>query len=159
MFNINLTDICTGDIIFTAIEVYRSQNKNMKLTFILQCDSVCLNLRDCIHFKGELYEKGLGVPQDSAKAAYWTKKGIYLRSWIYNMKTLFQRHNRYKKLNELIAKVTNPEVKDNLIKTRDEYWRRIQLLNKPNFTDEDYYQIKQEHERIDDLISKMEKLI
>ena len=108
---------------------------------------------------GELYEKGLGVPQDSAKAAYWTKKGIYLRSWIYNMKTLFQRHNRYKKLNELIAKVTNPEVKDNLIKTRDEYWRRIQLLNKPNFTDEDYYQIKQEHERIDDLISKMEKLI
>ena len=105
---------------------------------------------------GEMYEKGLGVPQDSEKAAYWTKKGVYLRSWIFNMKTLFERSNRYKRLNEMIAKVTDPKLKSSLIKTRDEYWNRIQKLNKPNFTDEDYEQIKQEHQRIDDLISKME---
>ena len=108
---------------------------------------------------GEMYEKGLGVSQDSEKAAYWTKKGVYLRSWIFNMKTLFERSNRYKRLNEMIAKVTDPKLKSSLIKTRDEYWNRIQKLNKPNFTDEDYNQIKQEHERMDDFISKMEKLI
>ena len=90
-----------------------------------------------------------------------------------NMKTLFDRSNRYKRLNEMIAKVTDPKLKSSLIKemiakvtdpklksslikTRDEYWNRIQKLNKPNFTDEDYEQIKQEHQRIDDLISKME---
>ena len=106
---------------------------------------------------GELYEKGLGVPQDAAKAAYWTKKGIYLRSWIFSMGTLFHRHNRCKKLNEVIAKITDPELKDKLIKTRDEYWNRIQQLNKPNFTDEDYDQIKHEHERIDELLRKWEK--
>ena len=75
-----------------------------------------------------------------------------------NMKTLFDRSNRYKRLNEMIAKVTDPKLKSSLIKTRDEYWNRIQKLNKPNFTDEDYNQIKQEHERMDDFISKMEKM-
>ena len=69
-----------------------------------------------------------------------------------NMKTLFDRSNRYKRLNEMIAKVTDPKLKSSLIKTRDEYWNRIQKLNKPNFTDEDYNQIKQEHERMDDFI-------
>ena len=73
-----------------------------------------------------------------------------------NMKTLFDRSNRYKRLNKVIAKVTDPELKNSLIKTRDEYWDRIQQLNKPNFTDEDREQIKQEHKRMDDLISKME---
>ena len=73
-----------------------------------------------------------------------------------NMKTLFDRSNRYERLNKVIAKVTDPKLKSSLIKTRDEYWDRIQQLNKPNFTDEDYEQIKQEHKRMDDLISKME---
>ncbi len=78
-------------------------------------------------------------------------------SWIFNMETLFNRHNRYIKLNKIIAEVTDPKLKSSLIKTRDEYWDRIQKLNKPNFTDEDDNQIKQEHERMDDFISKMEK--
>ena len=82
------------------------------------------------------------------------KGGMYLRSWIFNMETLFHRHNRYIKLNKVIAKVTDPELKSNFIKTREEYWDKIQQLNKPNFTDEDYYQIKQEHERIDELLRK-----
>ena len=73
-----------------------------------------------------------------------------------NMKTLFDRSNRYERLSKVIAKVTDPELKNSLIKTRDEYWDRIQKLNKPNFTDDDYEQIKQEHKRMDDLISKME---
>ena len=73
-----------------------------------------------------------------------------------NMKTLFERSNRYERLNKVIAKVNDLELKSSLVKTRDEYWNRIQKLNKPNFTDEDYEQIKQEHQRIDDLISKME---
>jgi oligoribonuclease NrnB/cAMP/cGMP phosphodiesterase (DHH superfamily) len=73
-----------------------------------------------------------------------------------NMKTLFERSNRYERLNKVIAKVNDLELKSSLVKTRDEYWNRIQQLNKPNFTDEDYEQIKQEHQRIDDLISKME---
>ena len=73
-----------------------------------------------------------------------------------NMKTLFERSNRYERLNELIAKVTDPKLKSSLVKIRDEYWGRIQQLNKPNFTDEDREQIKQEHKRMDDLISKME---
>ena len=93
-------------------------------------------------------------------------KGVYFlrRNWRtnkkmegnVNMKTLFDRSNRYKRLNEMIAKVTDPKLKSSLIKTRDEYWNRIQKLNKPNFTDEDNEQIQQEHQRIDDLISKME---
>ena len=73
-----------------------------------------------------------------------------------NMKTLFDRSNRYERLNKVIAKVTDPKLKSSLVKTRDEYWDRIQKLNKPNFTDEDREQIKQEHKRMDDLISKME---
>ena len=73
-----------------------------------------------------------------------------------NMKTLFDRSNRYERLNKVIAKVNDLELKSSLVKTRDEYWNRIQQLNKPNFTDEDYEQIKQEHKRMDDLISKME---
>ena len=121
---------------------------------------------DAQNYLGVMYKNGQGVKKDYVKAAewfrkaaYWTKKGVYLRSWIFNMKTLFERSNRYKRLNKMIAKVTDPKLKSSLIKTRDEYWNRIQKLNKPNFTDEDYNQIKQEHERMDDFISKMEKLI
>ena len=73
-----------------------------------------------------------------------------------NMKTLFDRSNRHERLNKVIAKVNDLELKSSLVKTRDEYWNRIQQLNKPNFTNEDYEQIKQEHKRMDDLISKME---
>ena len=72
------------------------------------------------------------------------------------MKTLFDRSNRHERLNKVIAKVNDLELKSSLVKTRDEYWNRIQQLNKPNFTDEDNEQIQQEHQRIDDLISKME---
>ena len=75
------------------------------------------------------------------------------------MKTLFDRSNRYERLNKVIAKVNDLELKSSLVKTRDEYWNRIQQLNKPNYTDEDYEQIKQEHKRMDDLISKMESVM
>ena len=108
---------------------------------------------------GELYEKGLGVPQDSTKAAYWSKEGIIRRSWIYNWGTDVKRQQWCNKLNKVIERVTDPELKNSLNRTRDEYRNRIQQLNKPDFTNEDMEQIWQEHKRMEDLISKMEELI
>ena len=108
---------------------------------------------------GEMYEKGEGVPQDYTKAAYWAKKGVIMRCWAFNMGTMSRRHDRWKKLNKVIARVSEPELKSSLIKTRDEYWDRIQRLNKPNYTDEDKEQIQLEHERIDKILSKWEKYL
>ena len=108
---------------------------------------------------GEMHEKGLGVPQDSTKAAYWSKEGIIRRSWIYNWGTDVKRQQWCNKLNKVIERVTDPELKNSLNRTRDEYRNRIQQLNKPDFTNEDMEQIRQEHKRMEDLISKMEELI
>ena len=108
---------------------------------------------------GEMYEKGLGVPQDSAKAAYWSKEGIIRRSWIFNWGTSIKRGSRCSGLNKVIEKVTDPGLKNSLIKVKDKYWNKIEQLNKPDFTDEDMEQIQQEHKRMEKFISKMEDLI
>lgn len=108
---------------------------------------------------GEMYEKGLGVQQDPIKAAYWSKKGIIRRSWIYNWGTSIKRGSQCGSLNKVIEKVTDPDLKNSLIKIKDEYWNKIEQLNKPDFTNEDMEQIRQEHNRMEDIISKMEKLI
>lgn len=79
-----------------------------------------------------------------------------MRCWAFNMGTLHRRKIRYDKLNKVIARVTDPELKSSLIKTRDEYWDRIQQLNIPDYTDEDYEQIHKEHDRIDELLRKWE---
>ena len=108
---------------------------------------------------GELYEKGLGVPQDSTKAAYWSKEGIIRRSWIYNWGTSIKRGSQCGSLNKIIERVTDPTLKNSLIKIKDEYWNKIEQLNKPDFTNEDMEQIRLEHKHMEDFISKMEELI
>ncbi len=76
-------------------------------------------------------------------------------SWAFNMGTMAKRKQLYDRMNEVIATVTNPELKNSFIKARDEYWERIGQLNKPNYTREDYEQIQQEHYRIENLVHKI----
>ncbi len=108
---------------------------------------------------GEMYEKGLGVPQDPAKAEYWSKEGIIRRSWIFNWGTSIKRGSQCGRLKKVIEKVTDPELKDSLVKIKDKYWNKIEQLNKPDFTNEDKEQIWQEQERMEKFTGKMENLL
>ena len=79
-------------------------------------------------------------------------------SWAFNMGTMLKRKQLCDRMDKVIAKITNPELKNSLIKTRDEYWNKIGELNKPDYTNEDYMQIQQEHGHMDRLLCKMEKI-
>ena len=79
-------------------------------------------------------------------------------SWATCMAVLSERKKRYDKINEIIAKVTSPELKERLTKARDEYWKTIELLGKPDYTEEDRKKIQQEHNRMDRLLCEMDKI-
>lgn len=108
---------------------------------------------------GEMYEKGLGVSQDPTKAEYWSKKGVIYRCKAFHLGTRVKRQSLRDKLNKEIERVTDPGLKNSLIKIKDEYWNKIEQLNKPDFTNEDEEQIWKEHKRMEEFISKMEELI
>lgn len=108
---------------------------------------------------GEMYEKGLGLSQDPTKAEYWSKKGVIYRCKAFHLGTRVKRQSLRDKLNKEIERVTDPGLKNSLIKIKDEYWNKIEQLNKPDFTNEDEEQIWKEHKRMEEFISKMEELI
>ena len=75
--------------------------------------------------------------------------------WIYNMATMFRTSQLCGRLNEVIATVSDEELRNRFIKIRDEYQERIRKLNKPDLTSEDSKQIQQEHYRIENLVHKI----
>ncbi len=78
-------------------------------------------------------------------------------SWAFNMGTLAKRSELRKRLEIIIEKVSDPELRNSIIQTRDRYSKRIGELNKQDYTDEDRKQIQQEHARMEEFLRELEK--
>ncbi len=104
----------------------------------------------------QLYEKDENGVQNLDKAVEWSQKGIFVRSLAFYVETQAKRKQLCERLDKVVAKVNSSELKKHLTETRDEYWERIEQLNKPDYTDEDEKNIKQENDRMEEYLREME---
>ena len=106
----------------------------------------------------QFYEKDENGVQILDKAVEWSQKGIFVRSLDFYLETQATRKQLCEQLDKVISKVTSSALKKRLTETRDGYWERIEQLNKPDYTDEDEKNIKQENDRMEEHLREMEEI-